>query len=71
MRGETTSTASELIAWAAPCRAAAEPEPNADAEAAYQALAGEFEAVESEIEGLVDSFEALKARRVGPQQTAA
>jgi hypothetical protein len=58
------STASELTIWAATCRAAADSEPDADARAAYEGLAAEFEAVEAEIEGLVATFDALEGRRV-------
>jgi len=65
------STVAEMTAWAATCRTAAESETDPDAKAAYQGLAAEFEAVEAEIEGLVESFETLKARRAGMQQTAA
>jgi hypothetical protein len=58
------SAASELTAWVAKCRSAAESEPDPGARAAYEGLAAEFEAIETEIEGLVASFEALARRRV-------
>ncbi len=57
------STASELTTWAATCRSAAESESDTVARTAYQELATEFEAVVTEIEGLVEAFEALQARR--------
>jgi hypothetical protein len=69
--GQAMSTASELIAWAAGCRAAAESESDPDAKAAYEGLAAEFEAVELEIEGLIASFEALETRSLKQECEAA
>jgi hypothetical protein len=59
---QAMSAASELAAWVAKCRSAADSETNPDAKAAYEGLAAEFEAVEAEIEGLVASFVALQER---------
>jgi ferric-dicitrate binding protein FerR (iron transport regulator) len=59
----TLGIASELVRWAAECRSAANSEADANARAAYTELATEFEAVGTEIEGLLASLEALQARR--------
>lgn len=55
-----SETTSELSAWAAKCRSAAEAENDPEATVAYQELAREFEALSSEFDGLVEAFEILQ-----------
>jgi hypothetical protein len=54
----------ELTTWAEKCRSAADGEDDPEAKQAYQELAREFEAVVTEIDGLLEAFEAIQARRV-------
>ncbi len=64
---EGLGIASELTRWAAECRSAAKAEANTDARTAYAELAVEFEAVGTEIEGLLASLESLKAHAQDPR----
>lgn len=48
--------------WAEECRGYAAKEADPEAKAAYQQIATEFEAVDSEIEGLLAALDALNAR---------
>jgi hypothetical protein len=49
--------------WAENCRARAELETDPEARSAFNQLAEEFEAVATEIEGLVNTFDVLVDRR--------
>ncbi len=53
------------LEWMSACSAQADREEDAEAKAAFQQLAEEFQTVAEEIEGLVATFNALMSRK-GP-----
>jgi hypothetical protein len=55
------SSTTELTTWITRCQTAARNDPDPLARAAYEGMAAEFAAIAAEIEGLVASYEALKA----------
>ena len=50
------------MAWAADCWLQASQDMEPEAQAAFAQLASEFEAIATEIEGLISTFEALTSR---------
>jgi hypothetical protein len=53
-----------LVEWAFTCQAEADHEVNPEAQAAFQQLAAEFQALADEAEGIISTFEALKDRKI-------
>ena len=51
------------MAWAADCWLQATHDRDPQAQAAFTQLAAEFEAIATEIEGLISTFDALTSRR--------
>jgi hypothetical protein len=63
---ETSTTIRDPRNWAKDCRARAELETDPEARSAFNQLAEEFETVATEIEGLVNTFDVLVARKTRP-----